>query len=118
MNVILVLGMRCVGIVCPMCAVLTLVNLHHAFKHRQLFQLIGAELGLRQMHFFCQAVGGGAALAAVIPGASAMGSCGPDDKTCKSNHTSDVNGYVDCKACVASGLGWSPVQVHPRPLRC
>jgi len=64
------------------------------------------------------AVGGGAALAAVIPGASAMGSCGPDDKTCKSNHTSDVNGYVDCKACVASGLGWSPVQVHPRPLRC
>ena len=40
-----------------------------------------------------------------------MGSCGPDDKTCKSNHTSDVNGYVDCKACVASGLGWSPVQV-------
>jgi len=56
------------------------------------------------------AVGGGAALAAVIPGASAMGSCGPDDKTCKSNHTSDVNGYVDCKACVASGLGWSPVQ--------
>ena len=55
------------------------------------------------------AVGGGAALAAVIPGSS--GSCGPDDKTCKSNYTSDASGFIDCKSCVASGLGWSPVQV-------